>query len=487
MFGPLVSAASVLVDCFDTIEVAARNQQDYEHLATELDTLAKSLVTTCKGGAPSSVTDCVKGIGIVIKREAEEIENKVGRGTGRRMVMANADGEDLVRRYRRIESLFRQLQTNIGTSAWAIANELMVQPTTPCCPPRPTGGPAPKAHESASSPSSTLGVCPGPKGGVLDERNGRHWQDHHRMHLCQMARDRETPSSELLLHKDVCRLPRRNSDRTDSSIPTRTVLHPIPVGAVRRSRERPGLGNEGHQDAVRTAVSRPTEDNQERHTEQPGGGDRCAGRVQRPTRSRASARHAVQARQPAANQVLRDESTRGGDLYDNDDPCTVAGGDIPTRHRKVAGQGGHRAIPKAGAFVYDPRAIGSSAQAARGPIRGAVHLCGYACSLHSTRDRKANSRERLNTVLGMTAESGQENSKIDELYMAILKSALDGEELEASEKEAAQAVLRTVLFAQGPISLETIGALSGINNTHRVECALNGLRSVLHTRGLQTL
>ncbi|KAF8673589.1 hypothetical protein RHS04_07629 [Rhizoctonia solani] len=126
MFGPLVSAASVLIDCFDTIEAATRNQEDYEHLAIELDTFVKSLATTCKGGAPSSVTDCVKGIGIVIKREAEEIENKVGRGTGRRMVMVNADGEDLVRRYRRIESLFRQLQTNIGMSTWAITNELMV-------------------------------------------------------------------------------------------------------------------------------------------------------------------------------------------------------------------------------------------------------------------------------------------------------------------------------------------------------------------------
>ncbi|KAF8695645.1 WD domain, G-beta repeat, partial [Rhizoctonia solani] len=93
---------------------------------------------------------------------------------------------------------------------------------------------------------------------------------------------------------------------------------------------------------------------------------------------------------------------------------------------------------------------------------------------------KADPRERLNTVLGMTAESGEEKSQIDILYAAVLKSALDDGELRGPEKEAVQAVLRTVLFAQEPISLETIGALSGIDNTHRVEYALNGLRSVLH-------
>ncbi|QRW22417.1 Vegetative incompatibility protein HET-E-1 [Rhizoctonia solani] len=127
MFGPLVSAANVLLDCFDTIEAVARNQQDYEQLATELDALSKSLVTTCNEVATGSAADCVTGIANTIKREANEIDSKLERGTGRRALMANADEQDLMRRYGRIQSLFRQLQTNIGMSTWANTNELVVK------------------------------------------------------------------------------------------------------------------------------------------------------------------------------------------------------------------------------------------------------------------------------------------------------------------------------------------------------------------------
>ncbi|KAF8753841.1 WD domain, G-beta repeat [Rhizoctonia solani] len=90
MFGPLVSAANVLLDCFDTIEAVARNQQDYEQLATELDALSKSLVRTCKEVAPGSAADCVAGIVNTIKREANEIDSKLERGTGTRALTVNA-------------------------------------------------------------------------------------------------------------------------------------------------------------------------------------------------------------------------------------------------------------------------------------------------------------------------------------------------------------------------------------------------------------
>ncbi|KAF8702313.1 hypothetical protein RHS03_06371, partial [Rhizoctonia solani] len=46
MFGPLVSAASVLLDCFNVIEAVSSNQQDYEDLATSLDALSKAFMGT---------------------------------------------------------------------------------------------------------------------------------------------------------------------------------------------------------------------------------------------------------------------------------------------------------------------------------------------------------------------------------------------------------------------------------------------------------
>ncbi|KAF8747894.1 WD40 repeat-like protein [Rhizoctonia solani] len=126
MFGPLVSAASILLECFDTVEAVARNQQDYKELAAELDVLTKSLLTTHKGAGLGSSTDCIAGIAIAIKQEAREIENKTKHSAGRRVLMANADEQDLMRRYGRIQLLFWQLQANVGMSTWANTNKLIM-------------------------------------------------------------------------------------------------------------------------------------------------------------------------------------------------------------------------------------------------------------------------------------------------------------------------------------------------------------------------
>ncbi|KAF8753838.1 hypothetical protein RHS01_06812 [Rhizoctonia solani] len=97
MFGPVVLAASILLDCLDTIEAIARNQRDYEYLATELGALSKSLVTTYKRAAPGSDSDCVTDrMQRAIEREAKEIESKTERRTGRRILVANAGEQDLM-------------------------------------------------------------------------------------------------------------------------------------------------------------------------------------------------------------------------------------------------------------------------------------------------------------------------------------------------------------------------------------------------------
>jgi uncharacterized protein (UPF0128 family) len=45
-----------------------------------------------------------------IEREAKQIEKKTKRGAGKRVIATKADEEDLMRRYRRIQWLFQQLQ-----------------------------------------------------------------------------------------------------------------------------------------------------------------------------------------------------------------------------------------------------------------------------------------------------------------------------------------------------------------------------------------
>ncbi|KAF8761808.1 ribosomal large subunit assembly [Rhizoctonia solani] len=88
--------------------------------------------------------------------------------------------------------------------------------------------------------------------------------------------------------------------------------------------------------------------------------------------------------------------------------------------------------------------------------------------------------KRLQSVLSMTSglELGHVNQPMDMLYRAVLKSAHD-EDLDDSEREDVRMVLRTVLFAQESISVETIAILADIDNTDRVEYALSLLRSVI--------
>ncbi|KAL5639977.1 hypothetical protein ACGC1H_006519 [Rhizoctonia solani] len=94
--------------------------------------------------------------------------------------------------------------------------------------------------------------------------------------------------------------------------------------------------------------------------------------------------------------------------------------------------------------------------------------------------RLADPHKRLRSVLGLTPESTKKHTQIDALYAAVLKSALNEDELEADEIEDIRVVLRTVLFAQEPISVGTIAELAEIDHPQRVIHALHPLRSVLH-------
>ncbi|CUA76103.1 Kinesin-like protein KIF21B [Homo sapiens] [Rhizoctonia solani] len=94
--------------------------------------------------------------------------------------------------------------------------------------------------------------------------------------------------------------------------------------------------------------------------------------------------------------------------------------------------------------------------------------------------RLANPHNRLKSVLNITHEKTKQHEQIDALYTAILESVLNHDKLEAKEANDIRAVLQTVLFAQEPISIETIATLSGMDDPARVLSAIQPLRSVLH-------
>ncbi|KEP47113.1 vegetative incompatibility protein HET-E-1 [Rhizoctonia solani 123E] len=94
--------------------------------------------------------------------------------------------------------------------------------------------------------------------------------------------------------------------------------------------------------------------------------------------------------------------------------------------------------------------------------------------------RVANPRQRLQSVLNLTSESTKKHAEIDALYTAILESALHEAQMEEHETQDVKTVLRTVLFSQEPVDVETITALGGLDDPERVVYALQPLRSVIY-------
>ncbi|CAE6445312.1 unnamed protein product [Rhizoctonia solani] len=90
--------------------------------------------------------------------------------------------------------------------------------------------------------------------------------------------------------------------------------------------------------------------------------------------------------------------------------------------------------------------------------------------------------ERLAAVL-QVPDPGQEPSNqtkdIDQLYEAVLVSALENPNLERAEKQRMQRVLHTVVCAQEPLTVDALAGLLRLRRT-QVAAALKPLWSVLH-------
>lgn len=92
-----------------------------------------------------------------------------------------------------------------------------------------------------------------------------------------------------------------------------------------------------------------------------------------------------------------------------------------------------------------------------------------------------NPRSRLKTILNIsTSTANHPYKEIDELYMAILKAAIDDPELSDGERDDMQQVLFTVLCAPEPLTISTLSGLLGLGDIERVHAALRPLWSVLH-------
>ncbi|KAF4612632.1 hypothetical protein D9613_011804 [Agrocybe pediades] len=112
-FPPLKTAVGVLVTCLDLTQDVIGNREEHDKLAIELKDMADTLIPYAQKlmerGDGGSVALILKSI----NEELAEIKDKLGRGKFKRAIEASEDQADIVKRYRRINSLFRRLLSDI--------------------------------------------------------------------------------------------------------------------------------------------------------------------------------------------------------------------------------------------------------------------------------------------------------------------------------------------------------------------------------------
>ncbi|CUA74811.1 hypothetical protein RSOLAG22IIIB_11507 [Rhizoctonia solani] len=123
VFPALSSAVRVLLSCIDGIEAVARHRDDYEELAATLHTMSESLKHYTNSNLLSESTT---HLALSLEREAMEIRYTLGKMGEGGFRDANTGEEELLGHYRRIQSLFQQLQVNASLSTWDIVNEQSV-------------------------------------------------------------------------------------------------------------------------------------------------------------------------------------------------------------------------------------------------------------------------------------------------------------------------------------------------------------------------
>ncbi|CAE6461811.1 unnamed protein product [Rhizoctonia solani] len=113
-FPPLKLALSELIGCLDMMKASSSSLKDYEQLVDEFQSMADilkpyvgELESEPRTGSIANVTQC-------IQRQVMEIKKQAERGTIGRLLDATEDQQDVIRRYRQIENLFRQIQCDLS-------------------------------------------------------------------------------------------------------------------------------------------------------------------------------------------------------------------------------------------------------------------------------------------------------------------------------------------------------------------------------------
>ncbi|KAB5591052.1 hypothetical protein CTheo_5518 [Ceratobasidium theobromae] len=510
LFPPLQSAIEGLISCIDTWELAVKNRESYEDLARELTALTKSLTQHMGESGSFRMTSCIanvsqwvlgyfstwvasNGMNRSIEKEAQSLRVKQGHSVGSRLVGTISDEENLIKHYRKIESLFRQLQTDVNLSTWSIANEQLANTRLEALAPSKSA-----LHDSALSAEISRRTCTeGTRTAILLGLND--WScDPNAKDIYLMSGMAGTGKTTI-----ACSLSEKLEERkqlaasffcTRTSPECRQVQRIIPTIAYQLARysipfqvalcnilgNDPDIGLKNIGKQFERLLKEPL----------------------------MAVKEAIPDNLVVVIDALDECEDRSG-VERLLDLLFQFAGNIPVRFfvtsrpepeiymKMVLPAPGSRTIlhlheiekslVQADIALYLNEELGRFMSPSKEQIeqlsQRSANLFIYAATLvrHVRLGVPLGDHEkRLNSLLATTPRSTKQYAQLDGLYETVLKSALNKRDLDGEEIDVMRSVLRTVICAQEPVDIETLTSLVGLDDVQQARSAIQPLRSVLH-------
>ncbi|GJJ12146.1 hypothetical protein Clacol_006387 [Clathrus columnatus] len=477
-FPPLKSCVGGLVALLDLGEAVAENDEEYEKLATELTSIVEILTPHVHILAEQGVSDSIARIVESINIESTYIKEQQDRNRMVRTTTAFQDQGDVIQRYRRIDSLFRQLQEGLLKDMSPVYDA--------------------RYDSTFSTTINRRGCTVETREKVLNDL--KDWVgDSKRAKICWMNGMAGTGKSTISY--TLCQWLKKNSLLggnyfcSRSSALCRNVDNIVPTLAHQlaqyshsfRSKlcivleKEPGACKLNIEQQFKKLIQMPLE---EMKTAMPDNviividaldecDDGSAFRLFLDTFLTLSInlpiKFFITSRPEPAIRDKMLASHHSDSLYLHDIEESIVAADIRKYFTEALGSmfpapssdGMEQLVKSAGKlFIY------------------AVTIVRYICPGDSDVDHAA----RLQTVLGTVSGSTKQYHDLDELYTNILSTAINPpKRREEDEIEDILLILKTVVCAKEPMTSQTLASLLG-RTEKRVRLSLQPLQSVLHTQ-----
>ncbi|KAB5590477.1 hypothetical protein CTheo_6091 [Ceratobasidium theobromae] len=493
-FPPLQSAISSLIPCLGLLETEARNRKEYQDIASELRNLSESLTEHMKDTSSIRMSRCIANVAMGIEEQTKLINRKQSRGMGRRFLEASADEEEVMGHYRKIESLFRRLQTDANLSTWSIANEHLANTRLEGLAPAKLAN-----YDSNLSIEISRRMCTeGTRIAIMSEMND--WSlDLNAPDLYLMSGMAGTGKTTI-----ACSFANRLEERkqlaasffcTRTSPECRNANRIVPTIAYQLARystpfqsalceilgEDPDIGTKNivkqFERLLKEPLLRVKDAIPENLVVVIDALDECDDRrsarlvldlLFKFTPSMPLKFFITSRPEPEIyNKMVAQSSTSRTILHLHEIEKSLVQADIEL-------------------YLKEELALGPMSPTEDEIVQLAIrsgNLFIYAATLVRYIQPSGDSfdpQRRLRSVLTISPESTGKYAEIDGLYAAVLRAALERKGLESEEAEDVRAVLWTVLCVQEPVKVETLSTLAGVNDIRRTLSALQLLRSVVH-------